>query len=211
MMNCLLLLFFASSMTSMKRILLPKNKSTNATYKMKLSGQKKDFERKMTRRRRRKRSRSISFDENVQVHKVQPVSSLLLKEEDIQQIWYTNDEMNEIKRKYMALVYVHTKKEYTDEERRQMPNYCIRGLEPLIHKKQRQERISVAMRCVLDGQHDDEDENNNDNDRLARAYKKATNQSVIDAVRRGTSDSVLAASIHRRNNTTRTSTCSRSN
>merc|ERR1719464_289819 len=155
-------------------------------------------------RRRRKRSRSISFDENVQVHKVQSVSSLLLKEEDIQQIWYTNDEMNEIKRKYMALVYVHTKKEYTDEERRQMPNYCIRGLEPLLHKKQRQERISVAMRCVLDGQHDDEDENNNDNDRLARAYKKATNQSVIDAVRRGTSDSVLAASIHRRNNTTRT-------
>merc|ERR1711992_403267 len=95
--------FFASSMTSMKRILLPNKKSTTS-YTMKLSGQK-DYERQ-TRRRRRKRSGSISFNENVQVHKVQPVSSLLLKEEDIQQIWYTNDEMNEIKRKYMALVYV---------------------------------------------------------------------------------------------------------
>merc|ERR1711862_450894 len=95
-----------------------------------------------------------------------------------------------------------------DDERRQMPNYCTRGLEPLIHKKQRQERISVAMQCVLlDGQHNDDDENNN---RLARAYKEATNQSIIDAVRRGTSDSVLASSIHRRSNTTRTSTCSRS-
>merc|ERR1712241_1413932 len=123
--------FFASSMTSMKRILLPNKKSTT-TYTMKLSGQK-DSERKA--RRRRKRSRSISFNENVQVHKIQPVSSLFLKEEDIQQIWYTNDEMNEIKRKYMALVYVQ-RKEYTDDERRQMPNYCIRGLEPLIHKKE---------------------------------------------------------------------------
>merc|ERR1712241_1374943 len=188
--------FFVSSMTSMKRILLSNKKSTT-TYTMKLSGQK-DYERQ-TRRRRRKRSRSISFNENVQVHKVQPVSSLLLKEEDIQQIWYTNDEMNEIKRKYMALVYVQ-RKEYTDDERRQMPNYCIRGLEPLIHKKQRQERISVAMQCVLDGQHNDVDENNNN--RLARAYKEVTNQSIIDAVRRGTSDSVLAASIHRRSNTT---------
>merc|ERR1712241_1114158 len=190
--------FFVSSMTSMKRILLSNKKSTT-TYTMKLSGQK-DYERQT--RRRRRRSRSISFNENVQVHKVQPVSSLLLKEEDIQQIWYTNDEMNEIKRKYMALVYVQ-RKEYTDDERRQMPNYCIRGLEPLIHKKQRQERISVAMQCVLlDGQHNGVDENNNN--RLARAYKEATNQSIIDAVRRGTSDSVLASSIHRRNNTTRT-------
>merc|ERR1719464_818300 len=92
--------FFASSMTSMKRILLPNTKksTTTTSYTMKLTGQK-DYEKKMTRRRRKRSRSTISFDENVQVHKVQPVSSLLLKEEDIQQIWYTNDEMNEIKRK----------------------------------------------------------------------------------------------------------------
>jgi len=158
----------------------------------------------------KKPSRCISFNERIDVHTVKPLSALLRKEEDIQKIWYTADELNEIKSNVMALV-VHAMKfdqSTPDNNNRtnctrdggskQNSNNCVRGLERQIHSATTQARISVAIRCVVDGQRQfQRGKNNNDNEsrnRLARVYIAASSQSLIDAIRRGTMDSVAAAS-----------------
>lgn len=137
------------------------------------------------------RHRCIVFNEKVRVKRIH-CQAQLLDEEEIGELWFQQEDYENIKRKTMALIKA------IQENNTGGVNYCTRGLERYFSIQEVQEKRNDAWDTVLDEQDLQRQERSFDPGRLSRAYSRCTRQSYHEAVERGRMDQDSIAKSTRR-------------
>lgn len=128
-----------------------------------------------------RRRSSIKFAQTVAVKQVEPLSKLTERPDEL---WFQSEEYARMRRNSMELV--------NKVERGQMGvgnrNYCIRGLERLLHRKSAMQKRTEAWDAVLITQDLQRDQGYWNEEYMANAYKCTTEESALAAASRGKED-----------------------
>jgi len=142
------------------------------------------------RRESIKRRRSIQFNEDVNVRKIQPTSKV--KGASKKELWFQDDEYNMIKMKTLDLLQKVDSNGIVNGKK-----YCTRGLEKYMEcpEKRASEKYQ-AWDSVLMEQEMQRKLNIYDDESLGRFYKHTSNMSVVEATNRATLDAEEVASFY---------------
>eukprot|EP00536_Pseudo-nitzschia_multiseries_P012744 jgi/Psemu1/309371/fgenesh1_kg.504_\ len=134
------------------------------------------------------RRRSISFDNRVNVQKIEPVRLLAA---DPQSLWYQEIEYDVIKLKTLALL------DQVDHSSGQMngKRYCTRGLEKFMEPESTEVKKHQAWDCVLNEQFLQRKDGEFDAQTLADIYRYSTKRSQNEASKRARQDAEEAQAI----------------
>lgn len=143
---------------------------------------------------------SVTFDENVRVKVVTPMIQLTKYGQEY--MWFVQDEYAYIQQKALELVrkvesgqiqHDETKTEEEDDE----THFSLRGLEHLKGKEavRKTSLQQYAYKAVFDEQDFQMFHGLFDEDSIAKAYKKACQENMIQAAKRGKHDEVDAGLI----------------
>ena len=145
------------------------------------------------------RKMSVSFNEDVRVKVVTPMIHLTKYAQEY--MWFVQDEYVYIQQKALELVekveFGHIQHDETETEEDDETKFSIRGLEHLkrkeaVRKKSLQE---YAYQSVFNEQDYQMFHGLFDEDSIAKAYKKACQENLIQAIRRGKHDEIDAGLI----------------
>merc|ERR1712224_442669 len=142
------------------------------------------------RRESIKRRRSIQFDEDVYVRKIQPTTSV--KGAEKKELWFQDDEYYTIKKKTRALIDKVDSNGIVNGKK-----YCTRGLEKYMEdpRKRAQEKYQ-AWDSVLMEQEMQRKLKIFDDESMGRFYKRTSITSAAEAHNRATLDAVEVASFY---------------
>jgi len=142
------------------------------------------------RRESIKRRRSIQFNEDISVHKIQPTSTV--KSAIKKELWFQTDEYDMIKKKTRALLEKVDSNGIVNGKK-----YCTRGLEK--YMKCPQKRASEkyqALDSVFTEQEMQRVLEIYDDESLGRFYKDTSSMSVVEATNRAALDAQEVASFY---------------
>lgn len=142
------------------------------------------------RRESIKRRRSICFDEDVYVRKIQPTTSV--KGAEKKELWFQDDEYYTIKKKTRALIDKVDSNGIVNGKK-----YCTRGLEKYMEdpRKRAQEKYQ-AWDSVLMEQEMQRKLTIYDDESIGRFYKRTSITSAAEAHSRATADAAEVASFY---------------
>merc|ERR1712078_400254 len=138
-----------------------------------------------------KRQRSIQFDEDVYVRKIQPTASLQGAPEK-KELWFQDDEYYTIKKKTRALIDKVDSNGIVNGKK-----YCTRGLEKYMEdpRKRAQEKYE-AWDSVLMEQEMQRQLQIFDDESMGRFYKRTSITSAAEAHSRATADAAEVATFY---------------
>merc|ERR1712048_11032 len=156
-----------------------------------LISQSQVIEMKLPMRRESiRRRRSIQFDEDVYVRKIQPATSV--KGAEKKEMWFQDDEYHTIKRKTRALLDKVDSNGIVNGKK-----YCTRGLEKYMEDpKKRAEEKYQAWDSVLMEQEMQRKLKIFDDESMGRFYKRTSITSAAEAHSRATADAAEVATFY---------------
>jgi hypothetical protein len=134
-----------------------------------------------------RRRRSITFDNDVDVQKIEPIKSLAGKDGS-KSLWFQENEYETIKIKTLALLdrVDHTSGIIDGKK------YCTRGLEKFMTPEASEVKKHQAWDAVLNEQFLQRKDGENDEETLANIYRYSTKRSQSEASKRANQDAVAA-------------------
>jgi hypothetical protein len=134
-----------------------------------------------------RRRRSITFDNDVDVQKIEPIKSLAGKDGS-KSLWFQENEYETIKTKTLALLdRVDPTSGIIDGKK-----YCTRGLEKFMTPEATEVKKHQAWDSVLNEQFLQRKDGEYDEETLANIYKCSTRRSSTEASKRAVEDAVAA-------------------
>ncbi|KAL3906423.1 MAG: hypothetical protein SGILL_009278, partial [Bacillariaceae sp.] len=128
-----------------------------------------------------RRRRSITFNNEVKVKKVEPARSLT---PDPEALWFQDDEYDMIKEKTVALIHRASIADETEKGRK----LCTRGLEKWMTPERTEVKKRQAWDNVLNEQYLQQQDGEFDEEHLAMMYKYSTTRSQVEASKRAQKD-----------------------
>ena len=128
-----------------------------------------------------RRRRSIQFNKEVKVKKVEPVRSLT---PDPEALWFQDDEYDVIKEKTVAIIH----RASINGEKENGRKLCTRGLEKWMTPERTEVKKRQAWDNVLNEQYLQQQDGEYDEEQLAMMYKYSTARSQVEASKRALQD-----------------------
>ena len=128
-----------------------------------------------------RRRRSITFNNEVTVKKVEPARSLT---PDPEGLWFQDDEYDMIKEKTVALIHRASVNGDSENGRK----LCTRGLEKWMTPERTEVKKRQAWDNVLNEQYLQQQDGEYDEETLATMYKFSTTRSQVEASKRAQKD-----------------------
>lgn len=127
-----------------------------------------------------RRRTSISFNETVKVKRVAPVHELT---DAPNQLWFSEDEYDKIRRKSFKIV-----DKFVQGEKIAGKKLCTRGLESILNHENRTIAKENGWDSVLNEQHMQREDGHFDDEYLSKVYKFSTRRSSNEAIQRAEQD-----------------------